>query len=60
MSNETSEIIVNDITVDTKKADRILEWLIRREAENVRTKARTDVQMIADIQKRIKEEAECY
>jgi hypothetical protein len=60
MPNEVSEITVNGVTVDTKKADKILGWLIRREAENVRTKARTDVQMIADIQKRIKEEAECY
>lgn len=60
MPNETGEITVNGVMVDTKKADRILGWLIRREAENVRTKARTDVQMIADIQKKIKEEAECY
>ena len=60
MPNETGEITVNDVTVDTKKADKILVWLIRREAENVRTKARSDVQMISDIQKRIREEAECY
>ena len=60
MPNETGEITVNDITVDTKKTDKILVWLIRREAENVRTKARSDVQMISDIQKRIREEAECY
>jgi len=60
MSNSTNEIIVNGVTVDTKKAEKVLSWLIRREAENVRTKARTDVQMITDIQKRIKEEAECY
>lgn len=60
MSNSTNEITVNGVTVDTKKADKILEWLIRREAENVRTKARSDAQMILDIQKRIKEEAECY
>jgi hypothetical protein len=60
MSNNTGEITVNGVTVDTKKADKVLSWLIRREAENVRTKAHTDIQMIADIQKRIKEEAECY
>lgn len=60
MPNETGEITVNDVTVDTKKTDKILVWLIRREAENVRTKARSDVQMISDIQKRIREEAECY
>ena len=60
MPNVTGEITVNDVTVDTKKTDKILVWLIRREAENVRTKARSDVQMISDIQKRIREEAECY
>ena len=37
MPNETGEITVNDVTVDTKKTDKILVWLIRREAENVRT-----------------------
>jgi len=60
MPNDPAEITVNGVTVNTKKADKILYWLIRREAENVRTKARTDVQVIADIQKRIKEETECY
>jgi hypothetical protein len=60
MLNNTGEVTVNGVIVDTKKADKILGWLIRREAENVRTKSRTDVQMISDIQKRIKEEAECY
>lgn len=60
MPNNNGEITVGGVTVDTKKAEYILAWLIRREAENVRTKARTDVQMISDIQRRIKEEAECY
>jgi hypothetical protein len=60
MANNTGEITVDGITVDPKKAENILRWLIRREAENVRTKAHTDVQMISDIQKHIKEEAECY
>lgn len=60
MSNNIDETAVGGVTVDAKKADKILGWLIRREAENVRTKARTDVQMISDIQKRIKEETECY
>ena len=60
MSSNSNEITVNGVTVDKKKADNILRWLIQREAENVRTKARTDVSMIADIQKRIEEEAKCY
>ncbi|NLB68723.1 MAG: hypothetical protein GX804_03425 [Lentisphaerae bacterium] len=60
MPNETEKITVNSVTIDTEKANRILQWLILREAENVRTKARNEGQMIADIQKKIKEEAECY
>lgn len=53
--------MVNGIPVDTKKAEKILAWLIRKEAENVRTKARADIKMIADIQDRIKEEEkQCY
>jgi len=61
MSNNEGVQMVNGVPVDTKKAERILAWLIRKEAENVRTKARSDVQMIADIQKRIEEEEkQCY
>ena len=58
MEIKTGEITANGVTVDTKKADNVLRWLIRQEAENVRTKARSDVQMISDIQKNIQEEVE--
>jgi len=61
MVSSDYEITVNGVTIDTKKAERILAWLIRKEAENVRTKAHTDVQMQADIAKRIEEEEQrCY
>lgn len=60
MSNNTSETTTKDFTVDPKKANEIMGWLIRREAENVRTKARSDNQMIADIEKKIEEVAKCY
>jgi len=56
MSNNDGIQNVNGVPVDTRKAERILAWLIRKEAENVRTKARTDIRMIAEIQDRIKEE----
>lgn len=55
-----NEVTVDTIIVDKTKAEKVLRWLIRQEAENVRTKARTEVQMISDIQKHIEEEAECY
>ena len=58
METNSREVTVNGVTVDKKKADNVLRWLIRQEAENVRTKARSDVQMISDIQKNIQEEVE--
>ena len=61
MPNNEGIQVVNGVPVDTKKAEKILAWLIRKEAENVRIKARSDVKMIADIQDRIKEEEkQCY
>jgi hypothetical protein len=61
MPNNEGVQVVNGVPVDTKKAEKILAWLIRKEAENVRTKARSDVKMIAEIQDRIKEEEkQCY
>jgi len=58
MDTNTGEVILNGITIYKKKADNVLRWLIRQEAENVRTKSRSDVQMISDIQKKIQEEVE--
>lgn len=60
MINDTVEKVVSAITIDKTKADNILSWLIRREAENVRTKSSNDIQMISDIRKRIEEEIKCY
>jgi hypothetical protein len=60
MSNNDTKTTIMDVTVDPKKANVILGWLIRREAENVRTKARSDNQMITDIEKKIEEVAKCY
>lgn len=60
MPNNEGVEIINGVPVNIKKAEKILAWLIRKEAENVRTKAHSDVRMIADIQKRIEEERQCY
>ncbi len=60
MPTDPAEKNVNGVKIDTQKADKVLSWLIRREAENVRTKARSDMQMISDIEKRIEEEMQCY
>jgi len=61
MSNDIDDQVINDIKIDTKKAINVLNWLIQRETINVKTKERTDAQMIIDIQKRIEEEdKQCY
>ena len=60
MSNSIDTLTANGINVDKKRAENILSWLIRKEAENVRTQALSDVKMIQEIQKRIKDEVEFY
>jgi hypothetical protein len=59
MTSSPNEVTVNNVTVDTTRAQKILAWLIRRETENVRTNERRESKMIEDIQKRIEEEAQC-
>ena len=61
MSNNINDQLIKDIEIDEKKALNVLNWLIQRETINVKTKERTDTQMILDIQKRIEEEdKQCY
>jgi alpha-D-ribose 1-methylphosphonate 5-phosphate C-P lyase len=61
MSNDTDDKVINDIKIDPKKAINVLNWLVQRETINVKTKERTDAQMVIDIQKRIEEEdKQCY
>jgi hypothetical protein len=61
MSNDIDDQVINDITIDTKKAENVLKWLIQRETINVKTKEYSDIRMIIDIQKRIEEEdKQCY
>ncbi|MDR0918435.1 MAG: hypothetical protein LBM93_04205 [Oscillospiraceae bacterium] len=50
----------NGIEIDEKKVNNLLTWLIRMEAENVKTDARDDVKIRGDIEKKIKEVVECY
>ena len=50
---------VNGIEVDMDKVNRLLKWLIEREAENLRSRERNDTEMAKVISKRIEEEAQC-
>ena len=50
----------NDIEIDEKKVDALMSSIIMMENLNLRTHAKSDSQMIADIQKKIEEELQCY
>ena len=52
--------IVNGIEIDTDKVQRMLAKLILREKTNLKTREKTDAQMVQMIKKLIEEEVECY
>jgi len=60
MANENKQLI-GGVEIDKQKADNVLRWLLNREATNLKTRERSETQMITDIQKRIEEEVkQCY
>ncbi len=54
------KIEVNGIKVDTEKAQRMLQKIIIKEKNNIKTKQFNDVEMARKIKKMIEEEVECY
>ncbi len=54
------KVEVNGIEVDTEKAKRMLQKIIIREKNNIKTKQFNDVEMARKIKKMIEEEVECY
>ena len=54
------KVKVNGIEVDTEKAQRMLQKIIIREKNNIKTKQFNDVEMARKIKKMIEEEVECY
>lgn len=52
--------IVNGIEIDTEKVRRMLSKLIVREKTNLKTREKSDAQMVQMIKKMIEEEVECY
>lgn len=52
--------VVNGIEIDTEKVQRMLGKLILREKINLKTREKTDAQMVQMIKKMIEEEVECY
>lgn len=56
----TNEIIHNGIKLDPKKIQKLLQRIIIRENNNLKTKDKNDGQMEKIIQDMIQEEVECY
>lgn len=54
------KIEVNGIEVDTEKAKRMLQKIIIKEKNNIKTKQYNEVEMARKIKKMIEEEVECY
>lgn len=52
--------VVNGIMIDTDKVKRMLNKLILREKTNLRTREKSDADMVRMIKKMIEEEVECY
>ncbi len=51
---------IDSVEIDTEKVDRMLRRLIMREKTNLKTREKTDAQMVQMIKKLIEEEVECY
>ena len=54
------EITQNGVKMDPKKAQKILQKIIIKENNNLKTKDKNDGQMEKIIQDLIQEEVECY
>ena len=56
MNHETESLIV----VDEKKVALLLKKLIIKEANNIKTKEKSDMAMVKEIKTMIEEEVGCY
>ncbi len=55
MSNEQFEVTIDDV-----KAKKIMHKIIIEEANNLKTKGKSDNDMVKNIQKMIEEEVKCF
>ena len=51
---------VNGIEINIDKVDRMLRKIILREKTNLKTREKSDMEMVKMIKKLIEEEVECY
>lgn len=54
------DFVMDDFVVDEKAIERLKRKIIIAENTNLRTKNKTDAQMVKDIKKWIEEEVKCY
>lgn len=54
------ELNNSSIELNRKLLDRLKKRIILTESQNLRTKNKSDKQMVADIKKMIEEEVRCY
>jgi hypothetical protein len=52
--------IINGVEIDTEKVERLLIKIILREKNNLKTREKTDAQMVDMIKNLIEEEVKCY
>lgn len=50
----------NEVKVDVTKANKIMHKIILEEANNLKSKGKSDAEMVKAIQKMIEEEVKCF
>lgn len=55
-----SIVVIEGVGIDQEKVKRLLRKLILREKMNLKTREKSDAQMVRDIQRMIEEEVQCY
>jgi hypothetical protein len=51
---------MEDIKINEKAVERLKRKIILQESQNLKTREKTDQQMVAWIKKQIEEEVQCY
>lgn len=51
---------MDEIKIDDKTIERLKRKIILMESKNLKTRQKTDAQMVSDFKKLIEEDAQCY
>ncbi len=58
--NMSKKVFVNKIEIDEEKVRLLLRKIIIKEKRNIKTKEKSQAEMVKQIKKMIEEEVECY